>query len=72
MARALSGGLMLLILFGSVAWAQTAEVRALNERLQRLERDLRTLERGAYRGEAPPPSATGAAGAPSAGSLADA
>ena len=38
--RALCGGLLLFALTAPTVWAQTAEVRALNERLQRLERDV--------------------------------
>lgn len=55
------------------ASAQDAEVRALNERVQQLERDLRTLERATYRGEKPPAPSGGSSTASTVpGSLADA
>ena len=47
-----AGGLVLAAVVP--ASAQDAEVRALNDRVQQLERDLRTLERATYRGEKPP------------------
>jgi tol-pal system protein YbgF len=37
------------------AFAQTTDIQALVDRLQRLERDVQTLGRQVYRGESPPP-----------------
>jgi len=58
----------------AAAIAQDAETRALVERLERLERDLRTMQRAVYRGETPAPAGGGAAPstATGAGRLADA
>lgn len=72
LGAALVAVMALPLLASHPAEAQDADVRALNERLQRLERDLRTLERAAYRGETPPPSSAGSASSFAGGSLADA
>ena len=42
-------------------WAQDANTQALIDRIDRLQRELVTLQRQVYKGEAPPPSAAGAA-----------
>lgn len=54
------------------ALGQDAETRALVERLERLERDLQTMSRAVYRGDAPPAGAGTAPAGSTAGSLADA
>lgn len=58
------------------AQAQSADVQTLTERIERLQRDLRTLEKDYYRGEqraAPKPgTATRAGTAPASGQLANA
>ncbi|RMD64015.1 MAG: hypothetical protein D6826_03530, partial [Alphaproteobacteria bacterium] len=42
------------------ARAQSAEIRGLVDRVDRLQRELTTLQRQVYRGEPPPPAATAA------------
>ena len=46
---------------GQAVWAQDANTRALIDRIDRLQRELVTLQRQVYKGEAPPASAAGAA-----------
>lgn len=50
---------------GPVAWAQDAQVQGLVDRVERLQRELQTLQRTVYRGEPPPVEAA----APAAGGL---
>ncbi len=54
---------LLLGLFGftvPVAFAQDAQVKGLIDRIDRLQREMSTLQRQVYRGEAPPAAATDA------------
>lgn len=46
---------------GEAVWAQDANTQALIDRIDRLQRELVTLQRQVYKGEAPPASAAGAA-----------
>jgi tol-pal system protein YbgF len=46
---------------GEAAWAQDANTQAMIDRIDRLQRELVTLQRQVYKGEAPPASAAGAA-----------
>ena len=45
---------------GEAVWAQDANTQALIDRIDRLQRELVTLQRQVYKGEAPPASAAGA------------
>lgn len=53
---------------GSSSWAQAQDMRTLNERIDRLQRDIDVLQRQLARGGAP--AAPAASGAPAGGSLA--
>ena len=71
------GGLTLLLaVMPMPASAQNADVQTLTQRIERLQRDLRTLEKDYYRGEKPASPAPGGAdrqsAAPSSGQLANA
>ena len=46
---------------GEAVWAQDANTQAMIDRIDRLQRELVTLQRQVYKGEAPPASAAGAA-----------
>ncbi len=46
---------------GEAVWAQDANTQAMIDRIDRLQRDLVTLQRQIYKGEIPPASAAGAA-----------
>lgn len=46
---------------GEAVWAQDANTQALIDRIDRLQRELVTLQRQVYKGEAPPAPAAGAA-----------
>ncbi|MCW8862756.1 MAG: hypothetical protein OQK07_10090, partial [Rhodospirillales bacterium] len=43
---------MMLTVMAGPSWAQTAEIRPLLDRIDRLERDIETLSRNVYRGGA--------------------
>jgi tol-pal system protein YbgF len=68
MRRALLLPLVALLLAGAPALAQQTDPRALSDRLDRLQRDVDTLQRQVYRGAAAPGAAPGTAfsGAPPA------
>jgi tol-pal system protein YbgF len=57
LALVLSAGLA----SGEAVWAQDANTQAMIDRIDRLQRELVTLQRQVYKGEAPPASAAGAA-----------
>jgi tol-pal system protein YbgF len=57
MRRALLLPLVALLLAGAPAFAQQTDPRALADRLDRLQRDVDTLQRQVYRGAVPPGSA---------------
>ncbi len=46
---------------GEAVWAQDANTQAMIDRIDRLQRELVTLQRQVYKGEAPPASVAGAA-----------
>jgi tol-pal system protein YbgF len=56
LALVLSAGLA----SGEAVWAQDANTQAMIDRIDRLQRELVTLQRQVYKGEAPPASAAGA------------
>ncbi|MBI1777225.1 MAG: tol-pal system protein YbgF [Proteobacteria bacterium] len=58
-----------LIMGGEPAWAQSSDSKALADRLERLERDLLTLQRQVYRGQASTPSGGPPLPAPSASAV---
>ena len=55
LAACLAGGL--LVAFAAPVWAQSSDLQGLMSEVQRLQRDLNTLQRYVYRGEQPPESA---------------
>ena len=57
LALVLSAGLA----SGEAVWAQDANTQALIDRIDRLQREMVTLQRQVYKGETPPASAAGAA-----------
>ncbi len=59
-----------LILNNATAQAQSSSVKALLDRVERLQRELATLQRHVYKGEPPPSSATAAASSDLSGSQA--
>ncbi len=54
---------------GEAVWAQDANTQAMIDRIDRLQRELVTLQRQVYKGEAPPASAAGVAAGAAAGTI---